>query len=102
MHVFWPTWCRATFYRLMDTVIKLHGSYCAAYLYDVIVFSSARKCHILHYENIISAIATAGLTINPAKCKIVQKETSFFRNIIEGREVKQGLSISSKKINILL
>ncbi|KAM9308293.1 uncharacterized protein PAF06_012480 [Gastrophryne carolinensis] len=41
----------ATFQRLIDTIIKPHSSYCAAYLDDVIVFSSDWKSHLLHLGN---------------------------------------------------
>lgn len=67
----------ATFQRLMDKVLVGLEGYAAAYLDDVVIFSSSWEEHLEHFKEVFQRIQSAGLTINPRKCAIAKKETEY-------------------------
>ncbi|XP_052406338.1 uncharacterized protein LOC127952096 [Carassius gibelio] len=66
-----------TFQRLMDTVLDGLGEFAAAYLDDVVIFSTSWESHLHHLQTVFQRIKVAGLTINPAKCSLVKTETEY-------------------------
>ncbi len=54
----------ATFQRLMDWVLSGLGDYVAAYLDDIIIYSSSWEQHLQHLKNVLQRIQEAGLSIN--------------------------------------
>lgn len=78
----------ATFQRLMDQVLGGLEGYAAAYLDDVIIFSSSWEEHLEHLKEVFHRIQSAGLTINPRKCAIAKKETEYLGYVIGGGVIR--------------
>ena len=57
----------ATFQRLMDQVLRGLSGFAAAYLDDVIIFSTTWEEHLAHLEKVLNQLKEAGLTAKP-KC----------------------------------
>ena len=82
----------ATFQRLMDQVIRGLHEFSAAYLDDLITFSSTWKDHLQHVQAIFNRLREAGLTAKPKKCQIAMPYCSYLGHIVGGGEVKPELS----------
>lgn len=78
----------ATFQRLMDQVLPGLEGYAAAYLDDVIIFSSSWEEHLQHLKEVFQRIQLAGLTINSRKCAIAKKETEYLGYVIGGGVIR--------------
>ena len=78
----------ATFQRLMDQVLAGTNGYAAAYLDDVVVYSASWGDHVRHVKDVLDRIATAGLTINPAKCAFAKREAEYLGYVIGGGIIK--------------
>ena len=59
----------ACFQALMQRVLAEHKEYATAYVDDVVVFSVSWAHHLSHIDRVLQALAEAGLTANPAKCR---------------------------------
>ena len=81
----------ATFQRLMDYVLRDVSEFCAAYLDDVVIFSQSWEEHVSHLQAVLSSIQAAGLTINPQKCAIAQKEVQYLGFVIGFGKIKPQL-----------
>lgn len=62
----------ATFQRMMDRVLRGTESYSAAYLGDVVIYSSGWEEHMDHLQD-MGRISGAGLTIRPDKCALAKQ-----------------------------
>lgn len=78
----------ATFQRLMNQVLEGTQGYAAAYLDDVIVYSASWAEHLQHLSEVFKRIENAGLTINPAKCTIAEKEAEYLGYVIGGGVIR--------------
>ncbi|KAJ0044064.1 hypothetical protein NL108_006172 [Boleophthalmus pectinirostris] len=67
----------ATFQRLMDHILRDVSDFSAAYLDDVVVYSSNWEEHLYHLQEVLQRIRAAGLTINPRKCAVAHKEVQY-------------------------
>ncbi|KYO20669.1 hypothetical protein Y1Q_0012557 [Alligator mississippiensis] len=67
----------ATFQRLMDQILAPHAEYAAAYIDDIIVYTRTWEQHKSALRAILTELRHAGLTTNPRKCALVQKETKY-------------------------
>ncbi|CAL9691326.1 unnamed protein product [Knipowitschia caucasica] len=67
----------ATFQRLMDRILRDVSEFAAAYLDDVVVFSSSWKEHLNHLQEVLQRIREAGLTINPRKGSVAHREVQY-------------------------
>uniref|UniRef100_A0A8C6VTB1 Gypsy retrotransposon integrase-like protein 1 n=1 Tax=Nothobranchius furzeri TaxID=105023 RepID=A0A8C6VTB1_NOTFU len=72
----------ATFQRLMDDVLREVSDYAAAYLDDVVIYSRSWEEHICHLKEVLRCIKAAGLTINPQKCCLAQKQVEYLGFVI--------------------
>ena len=81
----------ATFQRLMDHVLREVGDFSAAYLDDVVVFSQSWEEHRFHLQQVLQRIQAAGLTINPRKCAVAQREVAYLGYIIGFGKIKPQL-----------
>lgn len=72
----------ATFQRLMDQVLADLTDFTAAYLDDIVIYSSTWEEHLQHLQVVIDHIRSAGLTINPSKCSIAKAETEYLGYVI--------------------
>lgn len=67
----------ATFQRLMDHILWDVSTFSAAYLDDVVVYSSSWEEHLYHLQEVLQRIRAAGLTINPRKCAVAHQEVQY-------------------------
>ena len=72
----------ATFQRLMDQVLAPHQQYAAAYIDDVVIFSSTWREHIIIHSAILRSLKEAGLTANLSKCTFGKQETQYLSYIM--------------------
>ncbi len=72
----------ASFQRLMDCVLSGLSDYVAAYLDDIIIYSSSWEQHLQHLKNVFQRIQEAGLSINSSKCAIAKKETEYLGYVV--------------------
>lgn len=68
----------------MDRLLRKHSEYAAAYLDDVVIHSTDWQSHLRKVEAVLATLREAGLTANPAKCKIAQTETQYLGYIVGG------------------
>lgn len=67
----------ATFQQLMDRVLAGCEDCSAAYLDDVVVFSTSWDDHLLHLTKVLGEITEAGLTLNTQKCEWAQETVRY-------------------------
>ena len=67
----------ATFQRLMDRVLRRCEDCSAAYLDDVVIFSTTWEQHLHHLERVLGQNQQAGMTLNPAKCQWAREEAKY-------------------------
>ena len=67
----------ATFQKLMGQVLRPHCQYTAAYIGDIVVHSADCQSHLTRVEVVLGALRNAGLTANPAKCKLGLEEMDY-------------------------
>ncbi|CAI5685240.1 unnamed protein product [Oreochromis niloticus] len=67
----------ATFERLMERVlVNIPRSRCVVYLDDLLVHGGDFDSALSHPSEVFSAIRRAGLQLNPAKCRLLARETT--------------------------
>lgn len=77
----------ATFQRLMNKVLMgLSG--CAAYLDDIVVYSSSWPEHVLQLSAVFGRLRDANLTLNLAKCDFGQATVTYLGKVVGRGEVK--------------
>ncbi|XP_068069442.1 uncharacterized protein isoform X2 [Danio rerio] len=86
----------ATFQRLMDQVLQ-GLTFAAAYLDDIIIYSTTWEEHMQHLHEVFQRLQRAGLTANPAKCAIARKEAEYLGFVIGNGVVRPQI----KKIQAL-
>ncbi|CAI7739935.1 unnamed protein product [Closterium sp. NIES-54] len=86
----------AIFQRVMDSVLR--GLDCAAcYIDDVVIFSKSEEEHVRDVERTLKALADAGLTCHPKKCRWGEATVQYL-----GYEVRGGqIGIQQAKIEVL-
>ncbi|MGH0143181.1 UNVERIFIED_CONTAM: hypothetical protein FKN15_019131 [Acipenser sinensis] len=61
----------------MDKVLRPHHQYAAAYIDDVVIFSSTWKEHLDRLAAVLQSLREAGLTVNLGKCAFGKQETQY-------------------------
>uniref|UniRef100_A0AAV2IYC9 ribonuclease H n=1 Tax=Knipowitschia caucasica TaxID=637954 RepID=A0AAV2IYC9_KNICA len=85
---FSPCNALATFERLMERVLaNIPRSHCVVYLDDLLVHASYFSKALGHLTGVLSAIRHAGLRLNPAKCHLLQRETTFLSHVVSAERV---------------
>lgn len=82
----------ATFQRLVDKLLVPRTHYAAAYIDDIIIFSSSWEELLRHLGAVIQAFGQAGLTINPEKCKVGMRTTQYLGFMVGQRKVRPVIS----------
>ncbi|MGH0129835.1 UNVERIFIED_CONTAM: hypothetical protein FKN15_039794 [Acipenser sinensis] len=82
----------------MDRVLSPHRLYAAAYIDDVVIYSSTWKEHIDRLKAILQSLREAGLTANMAKCTFGKEETKYLGFIMGKGKIKPLVS----KVQVLL
>ncbi|XP_061106590.1 uncharacterized protein LOC133134426 [Conger conger] len=86
----------ATFQRLMDQVLRPHQRYAAAYLDDIVIHSTDWDSHVDKIEAMLMSLREAGLTANPAKCRLGLKEAAYLGHTVgRGRVKPQSNKVDS-------
>lgn len=84
----------ATFQRLMDHVLASHKwLHCLVYLDDVLVFAQDFDTHCERLDLVLTALGSAGLCINAAKCNFGRREVIYLEHKISG----EGISPDPEK-----
>ncbi|KYO40153.1 hypothetical protein Y1Q_0022086 [Alligator mississippiensis] len=65
------------FQRLMDQILAGHAEYAAAYIHDIIIYTRTWEQHKSTLWAILTELRRTGLTANPQKCALAQKETKY-------------------------
>ena len=72
----------ATFQRLMDQVLRDLGAFTAAYLDDVIIYSSTWDEHLCHLRAVFQRLRAAGLTVKRKKCQFGTRHCNYLGHIV--------------------
>uniref|UniRef100_A0A8P4KK44 ribonuclease H n=1 Tax=Dicentrarchus labrax TaxID=13489 RepID=A0A8P4KK44_DICLA len=72
----------ATFQRLMDQVLCGFTDFAAAYLDDIVIYSTTWEEHLEHLNAVLDRLHAAGLTINSSKCVFAAAETKYLGHSI--------------------
>ena len=67
----------ASFQRLTDSLVKGYEDFAAAYLDDLVIFSSSWRGHVEHLRTILRRIKDANLTVKLAKCQFGMKQCVY-------------------------
>lgn len=83
---------------LMEQIFgDLHGVFLIWYLDDLLIYSETSKDHLSHIREVLTRIQSAGLTINPKKCKFNTRRLEFL-----GHTIENGLvTISNTRLKAL-
>lgn len=76
----------ATFQRIMNEMLGDLPQFAAAYLDDVVVFSTNWDDHVKHLETVLLRIRKSGLTLKAAKCNLGMEECEYL-----GHQVGRGV-----------
>lgn len=78
----------ATFERLMERVLaEIPRSRCVVYLDDLLVHASDFDRALGNLQEVFEAIRQAGLRLNPAKCRLLTRETQFLGHVVSAHGV---------------
>ena len=72
----------ATFQRLMDRVLRPHRAYAAAYIDDIVIHSGSWEDHLERLTAVLQSLRRAGLTANPAKCRLGLEEANYLGHTV--------------------
>ena len=82
----------ATFQRLMDEVLRGLEGFSAAYIDDVVIFSTTWEDHLKAVRSVLGRLRQAGLTAKPRKCQFGMKECTYLGHVVGGGVVKPHVS----------
>ena len=72
----------------MDSLLNGAGSYSAAYLDDLVIYSGNWQEHLQHLREVLQRLREAGLTAKPAKCQFGTNSCVYLGHIVGGGEVR--------------
>ncbi|KAJ8401533.1 hypothetical protein AAFF_G00378500 [Aldrovandia affinis] len=85
----------ATFKRLMERVLAhVPQQHCIVYLDDLLVHASDFEGALCNLQEVFAAIRQAGLRLNPKKCQLFRRETTFLGHVVSAG----GVSTDPAKI----
>ena len=75
------------FQRLIQQVLmglnpELGPSFVAAYIDDILVFSSTLEDHLQHLRLVLERLKEVNLKLKPAKCRFARKEVEYLGHIL--------------------
>ncbi|KAL7883281.1 hypothetical protein SRHO_G00009390 [Serrasalmus rhombeus] len=78
----------ATFERLMERVLAgVAREKCVVYLDDVLVHAAGFEAALANLELVLGLIKKASLSLNPAKCNLLQRRVSFLGHVVSGEGI---------------
>ena len=72
----------STFQRLVNNLLRGCETFAAAYLDDIIIFSSTWEDHVKHIRMIFDRIHGAGLTIKKSKCVFASASVEYLGHVV--------------------
>src|SRR5690606_8790074 len=88
----------ATFGRMMDSILRdLKWNVCLCCLNDILVFGPTFDVHLVRLREVLTALWSAGLTLNVKKCFFGQTEIKVLGHIVSS----SGISPDPDKISIV-
>lgn len=76
----------ASFQHLADRILAPLSEYTAVYIDDVIIFCDSWEDHLKQVGRVLASIQKAGLTVNPEKCRIGDRQVQYLGFIVGGGE----------------
>ncbi|KAL7824866.1 hypothetical protein SRHO_G00343640, partial [Serrasalmus rhombeus] len=78
----------ATFERLMERVLAgVAREKCVVYLDNVLVHAARFEAALANLELVLGLIKEASLSLNPAKCNLLQRRVSFLGHVVSGEGI---------------
>jgi hypothetical protein len=88
----------ATFQALMDILLRgIQFKYVAAYIDDVICYSSTFEQHLVHLREILNRFRQANLKLHPKKCAFAVKSVLFLGHVLS----TEGMSPNPEKVKAI-
>ena len=88
----------ATFQRLMNRVLcDVNWVECLVYIDDTVVIGLTFEQHLSNLGTVLSRLRQAGLKLQPAKCKLCQKEVRFLGHVIS----ENGIATDPEKTAVI-
>ena len=89
----------AVFQRLMQKVLsglnpESGRQFVAAYLDDILIFSTTLEEHLLHLRKVINRLKSVNLKLKPTKCMFARKEVEYLGHIITAEGLRPNLRIT--------
>ena len=90
----------SVFQRLIQQVLmrlnpESGTSFVAAYIDDILVFSTTIQEHLRHLQLVLERLQQVGLKLKPAKCRFARKEVEYLGHIITPDGLKPNPSLVS-------
>ena len=82
----------ATFQRMMNQLLRGMGDYAAAYLDDLIVFTTSWEGHLQHLRSVLWRLQEAGLTAKPSQCQFAMQQCVYLGHTMGGGQVRPETS----------
>ena len=74
----------AMFQRMMDQLIQGAHNFTAAYLDDLVIYSTTWEDHLHHLQSVLLKLRKAGLTAKPSKCQYGMQQCVYLGFIVGG------------------
>lgn len=88
----------ATFQRNVNSMLRQHRQYAAAYLDDIAIFSQSWSEHVEHIRAVFGALRSAGLTASAEKCRVARGSIPYLGHIIgSGRHAPDPSKLAAIK-----
>ncbi|CAF4904619.1 unnamed protein product, partial [Rotaria sp. Silwood1] len=71
-----------SFQRIMNNILGAYSEFCLVYLDDIIIFSKDFNQHLNHIEQILNALKSHNLILNPTKCEIAKQQIEYLGHVI--------------------
>ena len=82
----------ATFQRALDIILNgFRWQWCLIYLEDGIVFSRTTDEHMRHFDEILTLLRRAGITLKLTKCSFFQPKVDYLGHVITPGELSVAM-----------
>ena len=78
------------FQRYMNRILKKIRKFAAVYLDDILIHAATVAEALEKLRKVLEIFRENGLTLNPKKCKFLQRVVTFLGFVVENGTVKQG------------
>ena len=80
-----------------DVLSSMLGTYVAAYLDDILIFSDTLEAHVTHVQNVLAALEAANLYANLSKCEFHSSSVEFLGFVIS----PNGIQMAADKLSAI-